>query len=352
MLVGAFCASIEVGAAPEASSKNAELPRPGFSIETTRPLSDRPVRADQGKYTGPIIDTHVHLLSRLGHGDPPTVLRQIDEAGVDRVFFLPTPNEQRFKDRGENAHNRQRLKKIAPDRIGLLCGSTAFTVWMHKTYRRGYSERDLEKRIRRLEEELESAPCLGIGEIGPYHFKKKPGQAVIEFPMDFRPFLELAGLAAKKNIVFDLHAEPMTPDGRSYEKEVFGGVALLFMHYPNLKLILSHTAMTNAANARSLLMLYPNLMFNLKIVASRSLQWQHLGPITNMDREIYEDWAKLMEDMPERFMVGTDARFGNPKYAKGRYRKEIRRIRRLLGRLDPKTAEMIGHLNAERLFRF
>jgi len=175
--------------------------------------------------------------------------------------------------------------------------------------------------------------------------------AVIHFPLNFTPMLELARLAAAERVWLDLHAEPKSPTGDSYEQELFGGIELLFREAPGLKLILSHTGMTSAVNARRLLAAYPNLMMNLKIVRpGRKLQWDHLGPIVDENGRLFEDWARLMEEMPDRFMVGTDARFGTPQYGKGRYRKTIRAIRRLLGSLDPQAARMIGAENARRVF--
>jgi hypothetical protein len=64
---------------------------------------------------------------------------------------------------------------------------------------------------------------------------------------------------------------------------------------------------------------------------------------------LYEDWATLFEDMPERFMVGTDEKFGREREEK--YEKKIGLMRKILGSLDPAAAGLIGHENAERIFR-
>jgi hypothetical protein len=268
------------------------------------------------------------------------------QSGVVGQFFLPTPNEGRFHNNEINSALRRQILKIGGRRIGLLCGSEYLTVWMERCYKRGYSEAELERRLAHLRRALRSVGCLGVGEIGPYHFEKKPGMSVIQFPMNFRPFLKMAGVAAEEGVWLDLHAEPVTPRGRSYEEEVFGGIALLYRLYPDLKLILSHSAMTNSRNARALLETYPSLMMNFKIVLpGRALNWRNLGPVTNHKGELFEDWATLMEAMPERFMVGTDFRWGQ-KPSKN-YRKTIKRMRLLLGSLDPAAAPRIAHKNAQ-----
>lgn len=138
----------------------------------------------------------------------------------------------------------------------------------------------------------------------------------------------------------DLHAEPVDPHGRSYEKQVFGGLEFMFRKYPALKLILSHTAMTN---------LKPILKHHLL---------NNLEPITNSQGRLYHDWAELFEEMPERFMVGSDEKFGwigkGVLAAEGspvaNYGKTISRIRKILGSIHPNAAEQIAHKNAWRIF--
>ncbi|MFC1492229.1 amidohydrolase family protein [Nitrospinota bacterium] len=310
----------------------------------------RPARPFDGRYSGPIIDTHSHVMNRTEDGLQ-SILPWMDRTGVERLILLPTPNEGLFRDREENAQDRRRFLELAGGRGGRLCGSDYLTNWMDAAHHSGYEEAELEKRLRWLREELDSGTCLGVGEIGPYHFEKKPGQAVIEFPLNFEPMLAVAGIAAEKGVWLDLHTEPVTHDGRSVEDALFGGIALLYQRFPNLKLILSHTGMTNPKNARALLETYPNLMMNLKMVRpGGNLKWDHLEPISNADDELYEDWARLMEEMPGRFMIGTDSRFGTPQYAGKRYGKNIQKLRRILGSLDPRAADLIAHGNARRIF--
>ncbi|NIQ39654.1 MAG: hypothetical protein GTN81_13840 [Proteobacteria bacterium] len=150
---------------------------------------------------------------------------------------------------------------------------------------------------------------MGIGEIGLTHFNKDGLQNVIECPPTFEPFLKIVGRIEKKGRWIDLHAEPVDPFGTSYENQVFGGLELLFHNYSNLKLILSHTAMTNPANVRGILMTYPNIMVNFKRIRKHRL-WRNLEPITDKEGRLYNDWGELFEEMPMRFMVGTDEKFG------------------------------------------
>ncbi len=333
------------------------LPEPDFQVDRSCWDPGRPARPRGKKYDGPIVDTHAHLhvpeeggLTDQHLGD---ILAAARQAGVERLIFEPTPNQERFHAFEDGMEGMRRLAGLGPGLAGHHCGSDHMTVWMHFAFRNGFEPAELDRRLGRLEAELDGGPCAAIGEIGPYHFEKRDGQLVLHFPMSFEPFVELAGLAARKGVWLEIHAEPVTPDGDSYENDVFGGIALLFRRFPDLKLILAHTAMTNPANARALLSTYPNLMMNLKITPG-NISWLNLGPVTNGRREIFEDWAALFEDMPGRFMVGTDTHFwrqsGGRVVTPERYRKVIKRLRRLLGSLDEAAARAIAYGNARRLW--
>lgn len=350
VLPGAGCTATTSG---NAGNRAASVPAPAPEIAVVHRISDpdRPVRRPRGPYRGPIIDTHTHLVRQGGDGAGVDVAAEMRAARVAGLIVLPTPNEGRFPDADENAAGRRSLAGRSGGRILRACGSTYLTVWMDDAYRGGWSAADLRGRLARLDRDLTDGGCAEIGEIGPHHFEKVPGQKVIDFPLGFAPLMKLAGLAAARGAWLDLHAEPRTPDGASREDEVFGGIGALFARHPALKLILSHTGMTNAANARALLRRYPNLTMNFKLVRTgKSRSWDNLEPILNARRLIFRDWAALMEDMPTRFMVGTDWRFGDKGYDAKRYVRLIHLVRRLLGSLSPGAARLIAHGNAERLW--
>ncbi len=329
------------------------LPPPGFEVHKGPMDPGRSARPHDKPYYGPIFDTHAHIHYKRKFSSesklPEEILATARKNDVERQIFLPTPNEGRFRNLDINLNLRRQILKIGGKRVGLLCGSEYLTVWMEGIFHRGYTEEDLDKHFALLDRDLNNGQCVGVGEIGPYHFEKKRGQNVIKFPLNFTPFLKMVGIVAEKKVWLDLHVEPMTPKGRSYEDEVFSGIALLYRLFPELRLILSHSSMTNSRNARTLLETYPNLMMNLKAVLSgKSLAWDNLGPITNGKGELFEDWALIFEEMHERFMIGTDFRWGEKPSKK--YRKKIRGMRRILGSLDPSVAAKIAHENALRVF--
>ena len=340
------------------------LPHPGFELDQTRSDPDRPVRKLKKAYQGPIFDTHAHLdPPRMNKGNlvevetAGDVVKSIRKAGVDRIIIMPVPNEGQMGGSLDGAKYRKKLLKKGRGIVNRFCGSQYITNWLHDAYHNGYKSSDLDRVLEKLSKDLGGSECFGIGEIGLYHFNKTGKQNVIVYPPNFEPFLEIVGRIAGKRAWLDLHAEPMDPSGKSYEKKVFGGLALLYNRYPNLKLILAHTAMTNTTNVRRILKTYPNAMMNFKPIRKHR-KWRNLEPITNSKGRFYQDWAELFEEMPQRFMVGTDEKFGRiskgdlgPKGRKvSKYPKQIRRMRDLLGSLDPKAAEFIAYKNANRIF--
>ena len=331
------------------------IPEPAFEIDHTRTDLSRAVRPFDREYDGPVIDTHVHLdpprEGVVSRKDLKEIVQVITDSDVDYAIFMPTPNEGRTRNHEVGVKQKLTLQKMGKGRIRLSAGSDYITYWLHRAYRDGYSEKQLKKILKRISSDLDGGLYSGIGEIGVYHFNKGGRQMVIEYQPNFEPFLKIVDFIAQRGAILDLHIEPVEPEGRSREDEAFGGLELLFRRNPDLKIILSHTGMTYTSNARKLLDKYPNMMMILKIF-KRHRKWRNLEPIINRRGEIYEDWARLFEQMPERFMIGTDAKFGRTgKFTTPQYKQDIVEIRLLLGSLKPDAARRIAYENASLLFK-
>ncbi|THB66191.1 MAG: hypothetical protein D6E12_11130 [Desulfovibrio sp.] len=329
-----------------------QVPEPGIPVHEVEWDPDRETRNFSSNYEGPIIDTHVHV-------DPPghnnismqEIIDVMDDEGVERIIVMPTPNEAKLEEiPGSGTRRRLELAALAPERIGIMTGSEYLTRWFHEAFEDGYNESELEGLLEKLANDLDSGRFMGVGEIGVHHFTKWGHQAVINFPSDFGPFQEMVALVAEKGVWLDMHAETYDPnEDQSYLNEVLGGVELMFRDHPGLKLVWSHTAMTNAANARELLLRYPSVVMNFKLVMDHS-KWRGLEPICDEDGHLYEDWARLFEEMPDRFVVGTDYKFARQGVRTSKYDKTIKRIRKVLGSLSSEAAHMIAYENALRLF--
>lgn len=331
-----------------------DLPKPDFVVNKNRSDPNRPARKLKKKYKGVFIDTHVHLDPPHGEIKLPfleELVEVLSEAEVSHSVFMPVPNEGHMKKRGgrDGVAHRKALKKVGGEKIILFCGSEYMTNWLHWAYRSSYSETELNEVLAKLNRDIANPLCSGIGEFGLNHFNKTGYQNIIQYPPSFPPFLKIMNTIAANKTILDFHAEPVDPFGKSYEDQVFGGLALIMQKNPGMNIIISHTGMTNPANVKNILTAYPSVMMNWKPIKKHS-KWRNLEPITNSNRELYEDWAQLFEEMPDRFMVGSDYKFGREGTSNRKYIKEVKRLKKIIGTLSPEAAEMIAYKNAQRVF--
>ena len=76
-------------------------------------------------------------------------------------------------------------------------------------------------------------------------------------------------------------------------------------------------------------------------------QFMHKKASRNIFLENWIDsgWLELIEDFPDRFLIGTDA------HSNQQYRKYVKVIRSgLLSNLSPSAARKVAHENAQYLF--
>ena len=335
------------------------IPPPAFEVEPMRSDPQRPVRSSGRSYDGPLFDTHAHLYPPRGRnkaaavidkGELKEIIRVMKKLGVEHVIFMPTPNDGIRPHQRLGVVKRKLIKDLDPKRVMVFCGSNYITTWLNSAYHNRYKEEELQNILTLLSNDLDSGEYAGVGEIATYHFDKGfKRQHVLKYPPNFEPFLQIVDLIAKKGMWLDLHAEPIDPNGKSYEKEVFGGLELLFRRNPDLKLLYSHTAMSNSKNVRRILQTYPNVMMSIKI-ETRHDRWRNLEPVVNTQGEVYKDWAQLFEEMPERFMIGADFHFGRKGVKLKKYEKKIKRFRQMLAALNPQAAQLIAFENAQKIF--
>ncbi|MCZ6674197.1 MAG: hypothetical protein O7C75_14805 [Verrucomicrobia bacterium] len=331
-------------------------PSLGFELSQKQSDSNRAVRISKSKYQGPIFDAHIHYnppgRQNPDNATPEMIWKMLKSQNVTHALVMPTPNEGHSRNHDEGAKLKQELVRVSGGKVQRFCGSNYLNLWLHRAYHEEYNEDDLASRLDLLRKDLMSGKCIGIGEIATYHFEKNPRQSgrLLEIPFNFPPFLKIVSEVAKNQRWFLLHAEPMDPNGKSFEAQVFGGIALLYEQNSELKLILAHSAMTNSDNVRQLLLHYPSLMVDLKLVTKHH-EWRYLEPIVNTDDNIYEDWAKLFEEFPTRFLVGTDAKFGRQGWTIEKYVKRIASMRKMLGSLPTDVAQRIAYENVHELIK-
>ena len=329
--------------------------------------SRRAVRPTGEPYAGPLIDAHAHFSSikkRLPDGAYlDRIVKIVESDLVSTVLFLPTPNaghNKTFPSRWREAFHI--LHNKAPGRFGALCGATYTNAWLGQSVRGGeeIGEAQLNRRLVRLVADMASDACLGFGEFALRHYNKykaddtRGSQPVIVIPFETAAMHRMFEVVARAGKPINLHIEPMTQYADSHEQGWLSEVTGLARRYPDIPLILSHTGMTRPENLRQILEALPNIYADIRIVEPGT-GWTNLEAVNRHNGAFYEDWARLFEDMPERFMVGTDYKFfkdrnKGKRREVGGYGDLVKIYRRALGSLRPDAAETIAHKTAKRVF--
>jgi hypothetical protein len=347
-----LAAIVWLGSAARAQSAP-NVPAPPFTFDTQRSDSNRPTVPWGDPYVGSLIDTHAHLNppSRQRGGTPADILGAITAAHVDRIVLLPAPNEGLFTRPQPTQAERLSLVQTSGGRVLRMCGSEYLTDWMNESAKLGVAigADALAAKLVQLRSDLKSGTCAGVGEIGFFHFDTAGGQPVIRLTAAYPPFVAIAQVAAAAGVPMDIHAEPFEPDrATSHHAEIYGTIAVLFREAPGLKLIYSHNGLTTSRNARAMLSAFPGLMMNLRFPPREP--WKHLDPIANERGRLYADWAELLAEMPNRFMVGSDFLFGWDPHPTDNYTRHMNVTRRILGGLPGDVARKTASENAERVF--
>jgi hypothetical protein len=334
-----------------ASAQNADNPATYRFQATVSPI-DRPARAhtSSSTYKGAIADALVHI----DPGYNPELMQEaLQSEGVRFAVAMPVPNEGLGHRTADGTMQKIRMAQSLAPNLRAMCAGDYMSNWLHDAEKGFTLPSTIELRFKRLESDLDSGWCLGIGELGLLHFNKSGQQNVIESRFDAPLMLRMVDIVGQRNAWIQLHAEPREPNGRSHASEVWEALSLWTKRQPTLKIMLSHTGMTSAADARKILEIYPQVYMSIKLMNSKNNVWSHLEPLQNAGGELYEDWAALMEAMPERFVVGSDVKFGQAHHDSGeKYDRLIGKFRRMLGSLHPEASRLIALENVRRLYGF
>jgi hypothetical protein len=334
-----------------ASAQHADNPATYHFQATASPI-DRPARAhvSGSTYKGAIADALVHI-------DPGYSPERMREAlQIEDVRFavaIPVPNEGLSKRTADGTIQKIKMAQSFSSNLKAMCAGDYMSNWLVGADKGIALSSAIELRFQRLESDLDSGWCLGVGELGLLHFNKSGRQNIIESRFDAPLMLRLVDMVGQRNAWIQLHAEPREPNGRSHTSEVWEALRLWTKRQPTLKIMLSHTGMSSAEDARKILEIYPQVYMSIKLMSSKNSAWSHLEPLQNADDELYEDWAALMEAMPERFVIGSDVKFGQADHGSGeKYDHVIRKFRRMLGSLHPETSRSIALENVNLLYGF
>jgi hypothetical protein len=273
--------------------------------------------AAQQRPTSGFSDAHVHL------NDPVTWVRTMDDLGIARSIAL------RGRD-ADNAALRDAGRRWPGRILPFLSVSPE-----HREFRAAW-EADDERLVSLIDSLLSNGGYYGIGEISVSHFPAA-GFPEADFNPSGRTMRSLLQLAAKHRVPVLIHCEIT----RLREFET------LLRDHRGVTVMWAHGGYTPLFLARRLLEQHPNLIYEL---SARTWARHPRSPdytIFRNETNVWPEWLDLIESMPTRFLVGTDASGRSESTTIA----NARRVQLFLDELSPSTRGQVAHHNLDRILR-
>lgn len=263
----------------------------------------------------PFSDAHVHLNDAAGW------IRTMDEIGITRSIALA----------GRDADNSalREAGRRWPERILPFLSVSP----EHREFRAAW-EADDDRLVPLVDSLLSSGDYYGIGEISVSHFPAA-GFPEADFDPNGHVMRSLLQLARKHRVPVLIHSEITRL--REFEG--------LLRDHRDVTVIWAHGGYTPLFLARRLLERHPNLIYEL---SARTWTRHPRSPEYTIFRDessVWPAWLDLIEGMPTRFLIGTDA---SGRSETGDIAKALT-VRLFLGQLSTQTRRQVAQKNLDRI---
>jgi hypothetical protein len=316
---------------------------------------DTPVPA-----SSPFVDVHTHLDPTDIDASVRIALQMKKQENAARIFFLASPSVFSMdpKDRFDSELLLAAIKKY-PGEFGVLGGGGTLNAMIQQAVETGDAGPAVQNKFKLRAEEIILQGALGFGEMTAEHF---PTSTPYQYaPADHPLFLTLADIAAEHNVPIDLHMEAVPQDmplpshlkSPPNPPRLHANIAAferLLAHNPRAKIVWDHAGWDNTGFrtpelCRRLLQAHANLYMELKLDA----QDTEMNPplVNGATGPLKPDWLKLLQDFPDRFIIGSDQHYPMPKQAGTQRWQEIVL---LFNQLPPDLRRKIGTENAARIY--
>ena len=311
----------------------------------------------------PFVDTHAHWENADPKGSVEAALAAMPGENAVRVVFMPPPQADEagsFDAESVLPYVRGHAEKLA-----VLAGGGSLNVMLLQSAASGKPpDAELRRRFRERAEEWLAAGAAGFGELAVEHF---PAATPYEHaPADHPLLLLLADIAAEHSVPIVLHMEaiaqemeppeelkshpsqnrawvghPLGPDIPTFER--------LLAHNRKARIVWAHAGWDNIGDrtpelCRRLLRENPNLTMDIKIDPRKPGKNSPLSG--GAGGTIRPEWWKLFQEFPERFVIGSDQHYPEPKADVQRWQAVVG----LLNQLPEDVQRKIGSENAAKLY--
>lgn len=321
------------------------------------------------------IDVHAHLVGGRGgaqdyRGAVEAALQVMDQAGISKMILMPPPQIHGMP----ALHDYESFLldvKQHPTRFTFLGGGGSLNVMLQEAGQDTTASERLKVRFEEKAVEILRQGAAGFGEITAHHLSHLAGHPYESIAADHPLLTLLADIAARYNVLIDFHFDVVASDMKAPEwlasppnpsllRANLAAFERLLKHNRNAKIVWAHAGSDMLGHwttdlSRRLLERHPNLYMSMRMGPGRAPQ-NH--PLTK-GGEIRPDWLRLLQDFPDRFVIGGDQFFVSPSVRGGgpaivfSQRAPVlrERTRAFLEALPPDLARKIAYENAIRLYQ-
>ena len=332
-----------------------------FALCAHHLLADQPVAAlAEIRALSPYIDVHAHLDQSDAKGSLEAALRAMRVGNAEKIIFLPSPftpdDPARF-----DAELIREAEKPHGGKFAFLGGGGTLNAMIQQSLRTGDAGPEAQRKFKERAAEIIRLGAVGLGEMTAEH---APSSTPYETaPPDHPLFLLLADIAAEHDVPIDLHMEavlhsmPIPADWHAKPlpepPQLHPNLAAferLLAHNPRARIVWAHAGWDNTGDrtpelTRRLLQAHPNLYMELKNdpLAVGKNPFLTDGSTGNIKPE----WLKIFDDFPDRFVIGSDQHYPEPKNEPQRWEAVVLVLNQLPADLRRKFAAE----NAIRIYK-
>ena len=318
------------------------------------------------------IDVHVHLIPDRQTSDyrgaVNAALAAMNEASIAKAVVMPPPQPSG----PGNVELDGYAPALAPrQRFAAIGGGGTLNGMIQDTRSDAVDDR-VRRRFEEQAEAILKLGAVGFGEITAHHLSHVPGHPYEIVEADHPLLLLLARIAAKRGVVIDFHFDVVAEETKAPaflsvppNPQVFrpnlAAFERLLAHDRGARIVWAHAGSDQLGwwtveLSRRLLAAHPNLHMSLRMLPGRAPQNHPLGA---GGAGIKPEWRALLEEFPDRFVLGGDQFFVAPTVRGGSPAQQFaqrapiarQRTRAFLDALPPALARKIAVENAVRLYR-
>ncbi|MEQ1659920.1 MAG: amidohydrolase family protein [Hylemonella sp.] len=316
------------------------------------------------------VDVHFHFIAESSGGAEQLAnqgLELMNQERIRRLVVLPPPQSKTGVLDGSQLV--EVLKKHG-DRFAVVAGGATLNPILHNYSKQTQIPEAALKEFREQALRIADFGVVGFGEIALHHLSLNSKHDYESVPADHPMLLVLADVAAERDLVMDLHFDPVltltpvpaelkefnNPDIFQPNIEAFERLLqrnrkakIVWAHAGGLDFIGQYTPTL----VRDMLSRHSNLFLSIRPMARTP------GVMVTPSGEVNPEWVQVVQEYSDRFVFGSDSFLVDPGAKSGsaarlfaeRSKAQRMGIRRVLMALPRELARKVGFENAERLYR-